>query len=326
MSAYQTIRIAAATTFRATTTLKDYAGDPIPLASLVSVKRTTYNASSATPVETDVDCMVPGSPGWCVIGATAGDLTWYGQGPAAALVDATADVEEHVAEFTVSWDAAGAGGTKVSKELFRIIVQPSYGRFTLCTFDDVVKGFGVIQVADQPFVEDLIDAVTLAFEREAHRKFKYLDQWSEVLSNNQAGAQKQLLRFPIDMTRPFTIKEAWDSNFAGPFATTVAASDYVVNDKKGRITHKYAGFYTIGQSVLEMTYSGGIARDVGGVPRDLRMAATRQVIFWWQNRTKIGISSMTIPEGGMIQQLATQDLLPDVVRTLKRFARIDPFF
>ena len=78
-----------------------------------------------------------------------------------------------------------------------------------------------------------------------------------------------------------------------------------------------------GEQTVRITYTGGLAREAGGVPMDLRFACVRQVVFWLQRKRQIGVNTVSIARGGKeVIDPDFLDLLPDVARVINLYRAI----
>jgi hypothetical protein len=80
-------------------------------------------------------------------------------------------------------------------------------------------------------------------------------------------------------------------------------------------------------SASRVTYTGGYllpgSADVPlatRLPSDLEQAAVEQVVYWYQNRDKVGVIRLW-PKGGVYEQFLDLDLLPSVRAVLRKYER-----
>lgn len=302
---------------RMTGTLKDAAGVAIAKASVSSITVTLTDAGSGSVVNSRNGQNVLDANGG-TLDATSGAFAWTITSSDTTLVDANGDSEEHTADFTVTGTFTG------SPLKFRHRIR-CMGTLLLCRFDDVALYLREIDTTlEEPLVVLLIEAFTKRVEsmtRRTMRKSTVANPTVDVFSpppDRAKGAgysswySVRVSRWPVDSV--VSIKEDLNGDFAA--ATAVESTEYGLGPE-GTIRMRWRPFLA-GTACLQVKTVGGIARDTGAVPADLRNAAARQVAYWWQRRTDLGISGMT-SQGGSISLYATGDLLPDVEETVKRY-------
>lgn len=83
-------------------------------------------------------------------------------------------------------------------------------------------------------------------------------------------------------------------------------------------------------AVIRLSYSGGFnlpgdlaETDVPDLPDDIQLACVEQIAYWYQNKDRLGITSIS-GEGGSISQYAKLDLLPIVSSVLAKYERFMP--
>lgn len=302
---------------RMTGTLKDAAGVVIPKTSVSTITLTLTDAGSGSVVNSRNAQNALDANG-CTLDATSGAFAWTIAAADTTLVDATADAEEHTADFTVAGTFTG------SPLKFRHRIR-CMGTLLLCRFDDVALYLKDIDTnLEESLVVLLIEAFTKRVEamtRRTLRKSTAASPTVDVFSPPPDRGENRgysswysvrATRWPIDSV--VSIKEDLNGDFAS--ADALDSTDYGLGPE-GIIRMRWRPFLS-GTACLQVKTVGGLARDTGAVPADLRNAAARQVAYWWQRRTDLGISGMNA-QGGSISLYATGDLLPDVEETVKRY-------
>jgi hypothetical protein len=78
---------------------------------------------------------------------------------------------------------------------------------------------------------------------------------------------------------------------------------------------------------LRVTYAGGYRLPDSGdgagavpLPDDLKFSAVEQVAYWYQNRDRLGLVSVSA-QGGSFRHVGALDLLPSVSATLRQYER-----
>jgi len=177
-------------------------------------------------------------------------------------------------------------------------------------------GLAESDVIDDALLTSFLAAVSARFERECNRVFGLTETDEEF-----AGDETQLVLkvYPIISITKFDLKQNETDGWV-----LQANVDYIIrrgcvislrsplgsSGDQGRVT--WIGGYVLpgdlpqpGQTVL---------------PADVESAAVEQVAYWYQNRNRLGLVSISA-EGGAIQQFAQLDLLPNVKPTLRKYER-----
>lgn len=235
---------------------------------------------------------------------------------ATPLDPATGDAV-HVADFT----CIHAGGVLAFTHRMYIT-----SRMGLCTFEEVGLQRKDIGPAERLFVELMIDAFTVdaeAFTKRVFRKSTEANPTVQVFSPLSDQWSVKLDRWPVD--KIVSVKESlsaqtedeWDDVApVDPSSYTVVAEGILRMN-----TRPFLG----GAGSLRIAHAGGLYRDVGAVPRNLKLKAMRQVAYWHQRKGALGVSGESI-QGHSATFYATGDLLDDVKATLKHYKRKVPSF
>lgn len=243
--------------------------------------------------------------------ASTGVVIWEIQADDTSMVDSSQSWEDHVATFTWIYD-----GGKIGKHVHRL---HCVNYLMLCTFEDVKMLLDNIPDEDEPMVEYLIESFSLRAEDETHRRFrKSTASVPTVQTFSPKGNTNRLVleRFPVDSVT--SVIEDGEGDFSGSGAITWETDDYAVIEELGLIKARYTNF-TAGQKNYQVTYAGGIALDVGAVPMDLRVAASKQVGYMYQRRQQRGIQEVAISQYGREEFNHDLDLLPDVKAVLRNY-------
>lgn len=293
-------------------TIRDATNTVVPKASVSSFVLTLTDAATGSVVNSRSAQSVLDVNGG-TMGATDGGFSWTFGTADSALVTAAADVEEHVADFTVTGSFPGSPLRFTERIL---CLQP----LLLCRFDDVQmqlasSGGNTIDAAEQAFVSLMIAGFTRRVEEETRRTLRKSTAGSptvQVFSPYGGAWSVDLAAWPVDSI--VSVKESLDGDFASTDA--LAATDYAVVASR-TLRHRYRPWIE-GVGCLEVRYAGGVARATGAVPADLRVACMRQVAYQWQRKEHLGVSGVS-GHGGSVTLYATGDLLPDVAATIKRY-------
>jgi hypothetical protein len=126
--------------------------------------------------------------------------------------------------------------------------------------------------------------------------------------------------FPIESVTKFELKSTEAEGWLDQ--TNV---DYLIRRKC--VISLPTPIFTLPSSIARVTYSGGYVLPgtipaVGQtpLPADLEQAAVEQIVSWFQNRDKLGLT-LHRPYQGLYQRFAQLDLLLNVAAVLKRYER-----
>lgn len=172
-------------------------------------------------------------------------------------------------------------------------------------------------VKDDALLTQFIALVSARFENDCNRTFTGAPNVTEEFEGDET--EIRVARYPIDETAAITF-DLQASAVTGWEAQ--ASVDYIV--RKGCVISLSAKLATW-RTKARVTYTGGYALpdDTGvgpALPDDLQYAAVEQVAYVFQNKDRLGISSMS-GQGGSINQFSKLDLLPSVAATLAKYER-----
>ena len=285
-----------------TGTLLDVAGVAIPLTSIVSLTLTLTDAKTGAVVNSRNAQNVLNANN-VTVNATTGAMQWLVQVADTALYDTSSSIEDHVAKFVWTYETNKVG---IHTHRMRIV-----NSLMLCTVDDVRVILGSISDSDVPLIQVLIENFSRTCEMWCDRSFKKSTVGAptvEIFTAFRNRGKVRLNRYPIDSVT--SVIETTDGVFAN--GTTLDPTDYGINAGEGILTMRWRNFIE-GQQNIQVTYAGGLARESGGVPSDLRFAASRQVAYWYQRRNQVGTTETSIARSGKQRLLRDQNLfLPEV--------------
>lgn len=176
-------------------------------------------------------------------------------------------------------------------------------------------------VKDDALLTQFLQYITGRFDNECNRVFGYTLNAVEEFEGDETEIRVRC--FPIDEVQPITFlyrqraSDGW---------LTPNVSDYIV--RRGcviSLVDRMADW----KAQATVTYSGGYLLPDGSspsqasvpLPADLQYAAVEQMAWMYQNRSRLGITSMT-GEHGSFAQIPKLDLLPNVAQILSRYERI----
>jgi len=238
---------------------------------------------------------------------TSGVLTWNLQ-PADTTVINTSlvdepSVEEHRAVFVATYVDTDSNTKTLIHE--HIVAVRNY--VPLCRFEDVQLQIPGVENVDRQFIENLIDSVSLRCETYCDRKFLKATR-TEYFNIDRNQTHIRVSRYPI--TSVANVWEDYTGQYSGDLNNTRADEyDALSRANKGIISCRYRP-WTKGFSSVKVTYTGGLAVNVGGLPSDLRQSVARQVSYLYQKRSSLGVTGESI--AGSSITLTSPDLLPDV--------------
>jgi hypothetical protein len=171
-------------------------------------------------------------------------------------------------------------------------------------------------VKDDVLLDQLIKLVSGRFEKEANRVFGYSAEATEEFQGDQIEIIPA--RLPIVSVASFALKTTeavgWEA----------AVADYVI--RKSCVVTLASPLGT-GKQLGRVTYAGGFilpgsdsVNGVSGLPDDVEQSCIDQVVYFYQNKDRLGLTSISGGQGS-IQQLSSLDLLPSVAQVLSRYER-----
>ncbi|MFN7140285.1 MAG: hypothetical protein ACK4UN_13195 [Limisphaerales bacterium] len=189
----------------------------------------------------------------------------------------------------------------------------------LTTLASLKKRLGIepFDLKDDAALTLVIKALAGRFEKETNRIFGRTVNAAEQFSADQMEIIARL--YPIEEVTSFHLKtserEGW-----------VLQQNYDFLIRHDCIISLVAPLGSQRQ-LAKVTYTGGYVLP-GTVaqpgqtplPADLEQATIEQAAYWYQNKDRLGIVSLS-GEGGSIQQFSQLDLLPNVKAVLKKHER-----
>jgi len=176
-----------------------------------------------------------------------------------------------------------------------------------------------LSLPDSDVLDDALLQVTLAaviarFDRETNRTLAYS---AAAIYEFQADSTEIIPdHLPITAVASFETKSDEASGW------TPCVAEYLI--RRATVISLPAALGSA-SDLARVTYSGGYVS--GAFPSDLAFAAQEQCAYWYQNRHRVGLTSVS-SDAGSIQQFAAAggigqqlDLLPSVRQTLNRYTR-----
>lgn len=190
----------------------------------------------------------------------------------------------------------------------------------LCQLSTVKTRLGLAEsdVRDDEILANAIAAVSGRFELECNRLFAR----SATATFEFRGDEMNILvdRPPIESISSFHLKDNETDGW-------VLQSDivYLLGPAKNVIELSIP--LGTSRQVAKVTFAGGyvLPGDTASagqteLPDALEQAAVEQVVYWFQNRERLGLVSVS-GEGASVNQFASLNLLPSVVPVLRKFER-----
>jgi len=185
-------------------------------------------------------------------------------------------------------------------------------------------GIGEDDVADDALLTNLLKLVSARFERECNRIFGRSDSVTEEFAGDET--ELRVSYYPIDAkgessggVTKFELKTDEATGWE-----TESGVEYLI--RRDCVVSLPAPLGTWREQ-LRITYSGGyvLPGDTAAagetvLPDDIEQAAVEQAAYLYQNKDRLGLTSISA-EGGSIQQFAQLDLLPPVKAVLIKYAR-----
>jgi hypothetical protein len=119
---------------------------------------------------------------------------------------------------------------------------------------------------------------------------------------------------PIQSITGVVVATTWD--FAN--GSTVPATDYLTVNQNWDIDHLTV--WPGGRNAIQVTYVGGYLDAVNvssTLPKDLRGAATKQVVFEFTNRKFVGQTAIDVADGQIV--IPEKAFLDSVIAVMKRY-------
>lgn len=169
----------------------------------------------------------------------------------------------------------------------------------LVTFEQVKQFLGLNKpdLSDYPELEFLLESMEAVFEDYCYREFEIKERVQTIIFTTEED-KVALLGVPIVTVASLTV--------AGDTADYKRSDSVIQLDT---IVEAYAE--------IIVTYTGGLYLDNAGVPKDLNMAAIRQISFEYQNRENIGVTQQIID--GNTNKVAEVGLLKYTRAVLDRY-------
>lgn len=174
-------------------------------------------------------------------------------------------------------------------------------------------------VRDDALLTNFIALASARFENDANRSFGIAAYHDEFQGDE---TELRVKAYPIFSVTSLSLKttetEGWvvQSNI-----------DYII--RRNCLLSLRAPLGTA-DAVLRLSYSGGFnlpgdIPEIGvtALPDDLQLAAVEQIAYWYQNKDRLGITSLSGSDGS-ISQFSKLDLLPIVSSVLAKFERYMP--
>ena len=178
-------------------------------------------------------------------------------------------------------------------------------------------GLSQFEVKEDTMLLNAIKGISARFDRDCQRTLaRTEDAVEEFIADEQ---EIRPACYPIESVRKFELKrneaEGW---LEQPGLEHLVRRQCVISlpaqlgtgEEQGRVT--YTGGYLLPGSQIEAGQTV--------LPDDLEQSAIEQVVFWFQNRDKVGVIRQW-PKGGTYEQFGDLDLLQNVRAILQRYER-----
>ncbi len=181
-------------------------------------------------------------------------------------------------------------------------------------------GLSEFEVKDDALLTSAIQAISARFDKECRRTLaRTVDATQEF---NADETEIRVACYPLETVTRFELKrnetEGWLVQ-ASPEHLLRGNCVISLPDPLGTSGELARVTYT-GGYVLPGDSRAGVPPATPSLPADLEQAAIEQVVFWYQNRDRVGVVRLW-PKGGTYEQFADLDLLPQVRAVLRHYER-----
>lgn len=197
------------------------------------------------------------------------------------------------------------------------------GQYDLTTRDKVKAYEGITTSDDDALLEQIVEAVSTAFETYMQRKIKswaysYLTDLPNACLNGRDAYESQHLlslpQYPIISVATVRINETAYSE-----STSISSSGWYIHDKNAGILGLRGYVWLDGFQNIELIYTAGYT----AIPPEIEQAANEQVLMVYKRGKKehtLGITSITHADGSMTNLAG--NLLPSVKSVLDQYRRL----
>lgn len=193
----------------------------------------------------------------------------------------------------------------------------------LCQLTTVKNRLGIAStdLKDDTLLGNFIEMAGGRFEKFCSRRFER--SASATYEFSADDTEVRVDRYPIESITSFHVKDGettgWvlqspGSDFAMVRRGCVISLSYRLGTWRQQARVTYAGGYVLPGSTPGTGQSA--------LPDEIKHACVEQVAYWYQNRTRLGLTSVS-GEGGSVSQFSSLDLLPTVEEILKPHRRIN---
>ena len=176
---------------------------------------------------------------------------------------------------------------------------------------------GITDTTDDTLLTNFIEFASARFERDTNRFLERATNTTEEFPADQT--EILVARFPLESVTSFHLKENETDGWVLQSNINYLIRRVCVISVSAPLGTRY--------EQARVTYTGGFVLPGSSpgagqtaLPDDLEHACTEQVAYWYQNRFRLGLTSMPA-EGRTFFNIAQIDLLPQVQSILKRYER-----
>lgn len=191
----------------------------------------------------------------------------------------------------------------------------------LAALNTVKARLGITDTTDDSLLTNLLELATGRFNRFCNRTFA-----RSASATYEFGGDEQRIApspYPIESVSAWALK----SNETDGFVTQTGVS-YLI--RRGCVLELFVPLGT-SLDLGRVTYAGGYVlpgttpgTGQNALPDEIEHACVEQVASWYQNRSRLGLVSVS-GQGGSVAQLdPTEDLLPTVKAVLLSYRRLNP--
>jgi hypothetical protein len=188
----------------------------------------------------------------------------------------------------------------------------------LTQLDTVKMRLAITTENDDVVLRRAIEAVSARFELYCNRRFGRVQNARQEFPANSIDFSVAL--YPIESIARFEVKRSETEGW-------VVVSPSPEYFTRGSCVVSLLGRLGSSAELASVIYTGGytlpgdeVADGQSALPADIEQACVEQVAFWYQNRSKLGVTS--IYESSVTTSVSQKAILPSVEDVLKRHVRL----
>lgn len=182
-----------------------------------------------------------------------------------------------------------------------------------------------ISSTDQDAIlQQLLTGVSAQVERHVFSDIGYAEKKAYTEQFDVESGQRliYLNHWPVDSAATFTVKNAWDRDFAS--VSALDSDVYYVKHRRGTVRFDRWDLLP-GAGVLQVVYTGGLGTDASDVVAkhpDAALAVELQVMHLFRRRETLDLSNISGEGGSVALVVDRTPLLPEVRELLRPLKRV----